>query len=96
MVGEANSGEEALALASSLLPDLVITDVDMPGGDGFELARLLRDQLPEVKVIMVSSHTGRGFQRLARREGVVALIPKVKLSVDALTQALQRALPEEA
>ena len=96
VVGEANSGEEALALASRLLPDLVITDVDMPGGDGFELARMLRDRLPEVKVIMVSGHTGRGFQRLARREGAVALIPKVKLSVDALAQALQRALQEES
>ena len=96
MVAEANSGEEALALASSLLPDLVITDVDMPGGDGFELARMVRDQLPGVKVIMVSGHTGRGFQRLARREGAVALIPKVKLSVDALSQALQQALQEEA
>ncbi len=96
MVGEANSGEEALALASSLLPDLVITDVDMPNGDGFELARMLRDQLPGVKVIMVSGHTGREFQRLARREGAVALISKLKLSVDSLAQALQRALPEEA
>ncbi len=95
MVGEANSGEEALGLASSLLPDLVITDVDMPGSDGFELARMVRDQLPGVKVIMVSGHTGREFQRLARREGAVALIPKVKLSVEVLAQALERAVQKE-
>ena len=46
-------------------------------------------------MIMVSGHTGKGLQRLALREGAVALIPKVKLSVDPLAQVLQRALQKE-
>ena len=73
----------------SLLPDLVITDVDMPDGDGLEVVRILREQVPEVQVIIVSAHTRKGYERLAREEGAAAFIPKAKLSLDILSQILQ-------
>ncbi|MAX57993.1 MAG: DNA-binding response regulator, partial [Chloroflexi bacterium] len=40
---------------------LVITDVDMPDGDGLEVVRILREQVPEVQVIIVSAHTRKGY-----------------------------------
>ncbi len=89
VVGEAKTGSEAVKLVGSLIPDLVITDVDMPDGDGLEVVRILREQVPEVQVIIVSAHTGKGYERLAREEGAAAFIPKAKLSLDILSQVLQ-------
>ena len=76
-------------MVGSLIPDLVITDVDMPDGDGLEVVRILREQVPEVQVIIVSAHTGKGYERLATEEGAAAFIPKAKLSLDILSQILQ-------
>ena len=89
MVGEAQTGSEAVKLVGSLNPDLVITDVDMPDGDGLEVVRILREQVPEVQVIIVSTHTRKGYERLAREEGAAAFIPKAKLSLEILSQVLQ-------
>ena len=89
VVGEAQTGSEAVKLVGSLNPDLVITDVDMPDGDGLEVVRILREQVPAVQVVIVSAHTGKGYARLAREEGAAAFIPKAKLSLEILSQVLQ-------
>lgn len=89
VVGEAKTGIEALDLVSRLLPDVVITDMDMPDGDGVEVVRSLRAGRPGVKVIIVSGHTGRGYERLAKEEGALAFFPKAKLSLESLRQVLQ-------
>ncbi len=89
VVGEAQTGSEAVKLVGSLNPDLVITDVDMPDGDGLEVVRILREEVPGVRVIVVSANTGKGYERLAREEGAAAFIPKAKLSLEALSQVLQ-------
>ena len=91
VVGEAKSGTEALDLVSRLKPDVVITDLDMPDGDGLELARGLRADSPDVKVIMVSGQTEKGYERLAKEEGALAFIPKSNLSLDSLFRALKTA-----
>ena len=54
-VGEACSGEEALALAAELGPDLVLVDVRMPGINGFETARLLSTRHPDSTVVLIST-----------------------------------------
>jgi len=89
VVGEAQTGSEAVKLVGKLVPDLVITDVDMPDGDGLEVVRILREQVPGVQVIIVSAYTGKGHERLAREEGAAAFIPKAKLSVEALSRVLR-------
>jgi DNA-binding NtrC family response regulator len=52
----AASGEQALDLVRSLDPDLVITDLKMPGMDGFELLRRLQGSFPEIPVVMLTAH----------------------------------------
>ena len=89
VVGEAQTGSEAVKLVGTLIPDLVITDVDMPDGDGLEVVSILREQAPGVRVIVVSASTGKGYERLAREEGAAAFIPKARLSLEALSQVLQ-------
>ena len=53
-IAEAGSGEQALALAAELHPELVLVDVRMPGMDGIETARRLVDQEPSAVVVLVS------------------------------------------
>jgi DNA-binding NarL/FixJ family response regulator len=54
--GEAKDGSEALRKARELLPDLILLDISMPGQSGLEAARLLRQELPKVKIIIMSLH----------------------------------------
>jgi DNA-binding NarL/FixJ family response regulator len=54
--GEARDGSEALQKARELLPDLILLDISMPGMNGLEVARLLRQELPEVKILVISQH----------------------------------------
>ena len=75
-MGEAQTGPEAIKLVGSLMPDLVITDVEMPDEDGLEVVRILREQVLAVKVIVISANAGKGYERLAREEGAPCLFRK--------------------
>ena len=91
VVGEASTGPEAIQLVKIVMPDLVIADVYIPLPDGLEVARYVHDCFPGIKAILISAHTERVYERLARREGALAFIPKARLSLDVLRQALQGA-----
>ena len=91
VVGEASTGTEAIQLVTIVMPALVIADVYIPPPDGLEVARYVHDRFPGIKAILISAHTERAYERLARREGALAFIPKARLSLDALRQALQGA-----
>lgn len=56
IAGEAEDGREALELARSLKPDIMISDVVMPGYDGIELIQSLREEQPELMTVMISAH----------------------------------------
>jgi DNA-binding NarL/FixJ family response regulator len=54
VVGEAVNGQDALDLARALAPDLVVMDIEMPVMNGVEAVRLLRDELPHTKVVVLT------------------------------------------
>lgn len=56
VVGEAATGEEAVAAALSLRPDVVVMDVDMPGLGGLEATRCLVDACDDVRVLVMTMH----------------------------------------
>lgn len=54
IVGEAVSGEEALALTERVRPDLVLMDIQMPGMGGFEAVKAIKAAHPHIKIVMVT------------------------------------------
>ncbi len=56
VVGEAADGDEAAALVPALRPDVVVLDVSLPGLNGIEVARRLRDGCPDVKLLVLTLH----------------------------------------
>ena len=72
-VGEACSGEEALAAVSELEPHLVLLDVRMPGLDGFEVARRLNATHPDTFLVLISAED---WIEMARQVNGVPLVRK--------------------
>jgi DNA-binding NarL/FixJ family response regulator len=89
-VGEASSGEEALALAAELRPDLVLVDVRMPGMDGIETARRLTEADPSTAVVLISLEEVPNLSEAVGRAGATGYIRKQDLSTRTLIQLLDR------
>ena len=76
VIGEAASGDEALELAQSLAPDLMLVDVGMRGMNGIELANALRQRHPAIKVLMLSMYDNREYVLSAIRAGARGYVLK--------------------
>jgi DNA-binding NarL/FixJ family response regulator len=74
--GEAENGREAIEKAGQLKPDLIVTDLSMPVMNGLEEARLLKQLLPRVPVIIYTAHRDPFIEKEARATGVAAVISK--------------------
>lgn len=61
VVGEAGNGREALARVAELNPDIVLMDVAMPEMDGIQATRLIKQQFPDVKVLILTQHDDREY-----------------------------------
>lgn len=76
VVGEAADGKEGVELAARLQPDLVIMDLDMPGLDGMEALRLVQENHPGIKVVILSMHGSKAYVRQALGAGASGYILK--------------------
>ena len=56
IVGEANNGEDAIKLASVLVPDLILMDIEMPGISGIQASQEIKKANPEIKIVIISMH----------------------------------------
>lgn len=76
LVGEARSGSELIALVGRLKPDVVITDLAMPDGDGIMAIETLHEHHPDVKLIALSMYDTSDFIRRAIRAGADGYVLK--------------------
>jgi DNA-binding NarL/FixJ family response regulator len=74
--GEATDGRDALEKVSQLKPDLIIMDAIMPGMSGIEAARRIREQFPEIKIVMLSVHDSNSVSQLASLVGADVFLTK--------------------
>jgi DNA-binding NarL/FixJ family response regulator len=88
VVGTATSGEQALELYSTLRPEVVIMDVQMPGMNGFEAARRLRRQGAGVRVLIVSAHDEPQYEAIARAAGAEGFMTKKALLSNGIARFL--------
>ncbi len=93
----ARDGVEALGLLQDSLPDLVLTDIEMPRMDGFELLGAIRNDrsAADTPVIMISSRTGQKHRARAEALGVSAYLGKPYTELD-LIETITRLLPASA
>jgi len=88
VVGEAADGEEGIARAEELRPDIVLMDVKMPGVDGIEALRKLRDLGNPARVLVVTSFTEKRTVVPALRTGAAGYVYK-DVDPDALASAIR-------
>jgi DNA-binding NarL/FixJ family response regulator len=74
--GEADSGQEAVRLAEVMKPEIIIMDVSMPGLNGLEATRIIRDLLPNAKVLLLTLHSSAELVRSAFRAGARGYVLK--------------------
>lgn len=76
IVGEAENGQEAVARTLELKPDVVLMDLKMPGGDGIEATRAIRQRCPKTQVLILSVYADQELFRSAAAAGAAGYILK--------------------
>jgi DNA-binding NarL/FixJ family response regulator len=94
VVGEASSGEEAVGLVADLIPDLVLMDLILPGIDGVETTRRLKQLSPRTQVVVLTSFHEDAQIFPALKAGAIAYVLK-DMKMATLVDVLQRALNGE-
>jgi len=95
VVGEASTGEEALEAAPGLQPDVVFTEVVLPGMDGVEATRALHEVCPDAKVVLFTIDESRASISDAIQAGICGYLLKDS-SADELVNAARLAMEGKA
>jgi DNA-binding NarL/FixJ family response regulator len=76
LCGEAENGQEAIGLAERIKPEIIIMDVSMPGLNGLEATRIIRNILPDIKILLLTLHSSTELVRSAFRAGARGYVLK--------------------
>src|SRR6201987_5023457 len=84
VVGEASDGREAVALAKSLRPDVVVMDIGMANLNGIEAAQQVTQNRPEVAIVMLSMHSDESYVLRALKAGARGYLLKDSAEADLI------------
>jgi len=90
VVGEAENGRQAVAMAEALKPDVVVMDIGMPDLNGIEACLQVRGSRPEIEVVMLSMHSDEGYVLRSLKAGARAYLLKDSAEAD-LARAIRAA-----
>jgi two-component system, NarL family, response regulator NreC len=82
VVGEAGDGTEAINQAHSLHPDVILMDINMPGCNGFDAARDIKQSLPRTKVVFLTMYADDRYRQLANKACADGFINKADLNMN--------------
>ena len=85
IVGEAATGQEAIAKAQELMPDVIIMDIAMPGLDGLEATRRILKANPKAKVLVLSQYDDKEYIISAIKAGSTGYVPKRALGSELVS-----------
>jgi DNA-binding NarL/FixJ family response regulator len=89
VIGEAQDGRQAVALAVKLCPDVVLMDIAMPRLNGLQATRQLLKVLPQIKVLILSAHSDDAYVENATESGAAGFLLKRTSAHDA-AQAIRK------
>ena len=89
--GEASSGDMAILMCEQLKPDVVLMDLVMPGMDGAEATRSIRQKCPDIQVIALTSFKDEDLVQRALQAGAIGYLLK-NVSAEELAQAIRAAM----
>ena len=90
LVGEARDGEEALRMSKEIHPDVILMDLMMPKMDGSTATRLIREQLPKVQIIALTSFQEKELVQEVLQAGAISYLLK-DVSAHELAEAIRGA-----
>jgi two-component system, NarL family, response regulator NreC len=90
VVAEAGDGRQAVAMAQTLKPDVVVMDIGMPSLNGIEASRQIHGSLPATRIVMLSMHSDEGYVLKALKAGAKAYLLKDSAEAD-LAHAIRAA-----
>jgi DNA-binding NarL/FixJ family response regulator len=97
VAGHARDGREAVELAASLHPDVILMDIAMPAMDGFQATRLIRKSDPEACILMLTGSNSRSDVDRARKAGAAGYVTKDRIAaelIDAIIEVVRGAEPQ--
>jgi two-component system, NarL family, invasion response regulator UvrY len=84
VVGEAQNADEAITKTRETRPDVVLLDISLPGKNGFEVLKQLHTEMPEVRVLILSTYTEKQYAVRCLKSGAWGYLTKSSGSVELI------------
>ena len=81
---EVAGGDEAIRKVRIAVPDLVLLDISMPGKNGFEVARLMRQEHPKLKIILLSQNDAGYMVSTSTNHSIDGFVDKARMATDLI------------
>ncbi|HEX7144533.1 MAG TPA: response regulator transcription factor [Gaiellaceae bacterium] len=89
VVGHAGDGSEAVQLALSVKPEVILMDISMPVMDGFQATKQIRKQRPHARILMLTGSNSRVDVDRAREAGAAGYVTKNRIAAELIDAILE-------